>query len=99
MKFLPKNPKATPAGAVFGVAFAHPAGAGEGLIVLDAPLGRSIIDALETDFANLRSNGHLSEAELGLLEFTTLACVDHVLRDGVPAASHGFRAAGVPRAV
>jgi hypothetical protein len=78
------------AAPVFGVAFAHPACAGEGLIVLDAPLGRAIVDALETDFANLRGNGHLSEAELGLLEYTTLACVDHVLRDGVPAASHGF---------
>jgi hypothetical protein len=82
------------AAPVFGVTFSHPACAGEGLIVLDAPLGRAIVDALETDFANLRGNGHLSEAELGLLEYTTLACVDHVLRDGVPAASHGFALRG-----
>lgn len=87
---IPAEEPGGDAGPEFGVAFAHPAYAGEGLIVLDAPLARVIVDALEVDFANLRGNGHLSEAELGLLEYTTLACVDYVLRDGGPAASHGF---------
>jgi hypothetical protein len=66
--------------AAFGVGFAHPA-CGDGLITLDQTLCRAIVDTLETDFANVRGTGTLSEAELGLLEYTTLSCVDRVLRD------------------
>src|SRR5204862_6383487 len=68
--------------ATFGIGFAHPA-CGEGLIALDQALCRAIVDTLETDFANVRGTGTLSEAELGLLEYTTLSCVDRVLRDAV----------------
>ncbi len=71
--------------SVFAMTFSHPAldsgGAKrEGMIALDAPLARTILDAMETDFANLRGAGALTEVETGLLEYVGLACVDAMLR-------------------
>ncbi|HEY7115707.1 MAG TPA: FliM/FliN family flagellar motor switch protein [Tepidisphaeraceae bacterium] len=93
---IPADPQSAAAASpqVFGVAFAHPAlsGGAEGLIVVDALLARAIVDALESDFANLRGNCGISDAEMGLLEYATLASVDHVLRDTTASAPDAPRA-------
>ena len=89
---LPTDPSALSAAApAWGMTFSHPAldapgGARrEGLIAIDAALARTILDAMETDFANLRGAGNLTEVESGLLEYVGLACTDHVLRSVRPA--------------
>jgi len=72
-----------PAGApAFGVTFSYTASAGrvEAMIAVDVPMARALVDGLETDFANVRGSGNLTEAETGLLEYVTLACVDQVMR-------------------
>jgi len=72
--------------AKFGIIFSHPACAGEGLIAFDAAAGRILVDALESDFANLRGPAALSDVEAGLLEYAALACSDQVLRDALATA-------------
>ena len=66
--------------AVFAVSFEHPALSGLGIVSVDLPCARLMLDALETDFANVRGTGALSQAELGLLEYIALATLDGVLR-------------------
>src|SRR6476659_6370546 len=69
--------------AAFAVAISH-ASFGEGFIVLDLTAARIVVDALESDFASVRGAETLSDAEMGLLEYATLACVDHALRTVAP---------------
>ena len=69
--------------AAFAVAISH-ASFGEGFIVLDLTAARIVVDALESDFASVRGAETLSDAEMGLLEYATLACVDHALRSAAP---------------
>jgi|SRR5579859_1986209 len=67
----------------FAVAVAHPS-FGEGWVVLDLTAARIVVDSLESDFASVRGAETLSDAEIGLLEYATLACVDHALRASAP---------------
>jgi hypothetical protein len=80
----------SPREAVFAIAFDHPgAASGGGTISLDLPAARAIVDTLETDFANVRGAGAITDAESGVLEYATLATVDHALRSG-PASAQKF---------
>jgi hypothetical protein len=72
--------------AVFAIDFDHPSLEGGGSLTLDLPAARLVVDALETDFANVRGSGALSEAELGVLEYAALAVVDRAIR--AAAGSH-----------
>src|SRR5689334_14888098 len=69
--------------AAFAVAVAHPS-FDEGWIVLDLTAARVIVDSLESDFASVRGAETLSDAELGLLEYATLAGIDQALRTIAP---------------
>ena len=69
--------------AAFAVAVSHPS-FGEGWIVLDLTAARVIVDSLESDFASVRGAETLSDAELGLLEYATLAGIDQALRAIAP---------------
>jgi len=73
----------TPREAAFAVALTHPS-FGNGWVVLDLTAARVVVDALEADFASLRGAETLSDTELGLLEYATLACVDHAIRAIAP---------------
>jgi hypothetical protein len=74
----------SPREAAFAVALSHPA-FGEAHVVLDLTAARIVVDSLESDFASVRGAETLSDAEHGLVEYATLACVDHALRDIAPA--------------
>lgn len=74
--------------AAFAVAISHPT-LGDGWVVLDLTAARVIVDSLEADFASLRGAETLSDAEMGLLEYATLACIDHALR-AVGSAGQAF---------
>jgi hypothetical protein len=85
----------SPREGVFTIDFEHPGitggGGGGGIIALDLPAARAVVDALESDFANVRGAGALSDAELGVLEYATLAILDRVLRaSGAPPAARSF---------
>jgi hypothetical protein len=87
----------SPREGVFTIEFEHPgiAAGGKGIITLDVAVARAVVDALESDFANVRGAGSLSDAELGVLEYATLAILDRVLRaTGAPPAARAFALRG-----
>jgi hypothetical protein len=87
----------SPREAAFTIEFEHPAVAGaKGAITLDLPVARAVVDALESDFANVRGAGSLSDAEHGVLEYAILAILDRVLRaTGAPPAARSFTLRGL----
>lgn len=58
------------------------------LVALDEAAARTIVDAVEASAAGLRGSGPLTEAEHGILDFVSLACVDELICAAPSAAAH-----------
>lgn len=67
---------ATRPAPVFGIVFTLPGFQREAVLALDLAAARAVADAISKELAQLRGDGHLTDTELGLLEYLTLACAD-----------------------
>ena len=80
--------------AGFGFALASTEDSTAAIVTLDVPAARALVDVIESQLADLRGAGEITQTEHGLLEFTTLSALDELMSSPEMPKSRRWRSPG-----